>query len=204
MAKPVPSAVVRKSTTIPSMVRTSSAPTSSILIPSSLFTTWSFGLSLSQTIFHLPGFLGAGISRIVALDPFFNLNNLDLSFSFAASVTVNMVSPSRARPCLLRNGCRATNRRETTTPAVTGQEHALHSICASREQRCLARCFLILRVPQKKFAGIEAHAGDPMFEAIRCELPRSGRKSVSSIIVIGYPPSREQVNSCSTRRSNKL
>jgi hypothetical protein len=168
MAKPVPSAVVRKSITMPSIARTRSAPTSSILIPSLLSTIWSSGLSLSQIIFHLPGFLGAGISRIVLLDPVFSLRSLDLSFSFAVSVTVNIVPPSCARPCPPSQRVFCNHGRETTAPTVTGQEHAVHSVYASRERMCLTRFVLIVRV-QKKFAGMKVHAGDLMFEAIRCE-----------------------------------
>jgi len=31
---------------------------------------------------------------------------------------------------------------------------------------------------QKKIAGIEVHAGDLMFEALRCEMPGSGRNEI--------------------------
>jgi hypothetical protein len=99
------------------------------------------------------------------LDPVLSLSNLDLSFSFAASVTVNIVPPSGARPCPPSERVLCNHGRETTQSipfTQTGYEDASPG-------------FSLLFVFPKKIAGIEVHADDLMFEAIRCEMPAPRR-----------------------------
>ena len=119
------------------------------------------------------------MSRIVLLDPVFSLSSLDLSFSFAAFVTVNMVSPSRARPCPLGNGCPATMDAKPRSPFRLRKQGTKMPRQVCVDSSC----------SQKKIAGIEAHAGDPMFEAIRCEIPGAGRNAFATFYVTYRIPS---------------